>query len=150
MKIEASKVGVQKVYIADPTTEQDVKTDDEIRAFLFAEHKLISWRKMAQKYGMSCATLDAYAHGREIKNTAHREVLGLAPLIPAPACWCGKVHIKGHPKERKSADTSEEAKRARAITALEKAIERAHKIGVDGIDWLYIGYCENMKGGQNE
>ena len=129
---KAPKWGVQKVYTLPPDNEPTYKTDVDISAFLTNEHIRLSWREMAKKYGISCGTLDAYAHGRPVKNQKHRKALGLAPLVPAPACWCGQVHIKGHPKDKadKPPLTPKE-QRAKAVASLQRAINKAAKLELD-------------------
>jgi len=134
---KAPKWGVQKVYTLPPDNEPTYKTDVDISAFLTNEHIRLSWREMAKKYGISCGTLDAYAHGRPVKNQKHRKALGLSPLALAPACpECGEVHTKKRCDKKKNDDKPKppltpKEQRAKAVASLQRAINKAAKLELD-------------------
>jgi hypothetical protein len=138
---EPIKPGVQKTYTSQGTSGRPVIKDSEISQFLMNEYLSVmphSWRKMSKKYGgISCATLDRYAHGAKIKNKKHRDIFGMAPLELAPVCPIhGVVHCEcpdakpaksGRGPYRKS---TPDEKRQRAIDNIQTAIQRAEKLGI--------------------
>ena len=106
--------------------------DHQIADLLIRLSKYASWSRLAQIYGISKGTLNAYSRGRKIKNPAHRRIFGLPEFVNIPACpVCGKVHLRQHPHERKPTDTTPEAKRRRAIDRLTGAVKYAVKCGVN-------------------
>ena len=55
-----------------------------------------SWRHVSLLLGdIPAGSLNAYANGRPLKNTVHRKIFGLPPIVEVEACSeCGEVHLK--------------------------------------------------------
>ena len=108
---------------------------DIIQKLLVYLHRSRTWREISKIYKIPAGTLDAYAHGLEIKNKKHRAIFGLPDQVVLNVCpTCGIVHVKKCPHENHKKELTIEQRKINVLKRIKKAVSQAQELGLD-VQW---------------